>query len=170
MDWAAKASLASMRSMSSMVRPALASAALEAGTGPTPMIFGSTPPWPQPMILNRGFRPYLSTASWSAMRMAAAPSLMPEALAAVTRPPSGLKAGFSLPIFSMDTSPLMYSSVLNSTISFLTLTGTGTISSLKRPESRAAAAFFWESKANWSSSSRVMPHWSHTFSAVMPMW
>ena len=74
--------------------------------------------------------------------MAAAPSLIPEAMAAVTRPPSGLKAGFSLAIFSRETSPLMNSSVLNSTISFFTFTGTGTISSLKRPESRAAAAFF----------------------------
>jgi hypothetical protein len=44
MDWAANASLASMRSMSDILRPAFSRAFLEAGTGPVPMIFGSTPP------------------------------------------------------------------------------------------------------------------------------
>ena len=40
---------------------------------------------PAEMTLNRGFRPYFSTASLEARMMAAAPSLMPEALPAVTR-------------------------------------------------------------------------------------
>ena len=54
-------------------------------TGPTPMILGSTPPWPQPMSFAMGLRPYFLTASPEARTMAAAPSLMPEALPAVTR-------------------------------------------------------------------------------------
>src|ERR1019366_5683716 len=43
---AAKASLASIRSRSPMFQPAFFSAAREAGIGPVPMIFGSTPAWP----------------------------------------------------------------------------------------------------------------------------
>src|SRR2546428_2089399 len=41
--WAAKASLASIRSRSSTFQPAFLSAAREAGIGPVPMIAGSTP-------------------------------------------------------------------------------------------------------------------------------
>ena len=85
MDWAAKASLASTRSISSMVRPAIFKALREAGMGPTPMILGSTPAWPQPTSFAMGFSPYFSTASPEASTMAAAPSLIPEAFAAVTR-------------------------------------------------------------------------------------
>ena len=62
------------------------------------------------------------------------------------------------------------SSFLNSTISFLTLTGTGTISSSKRPEACAASVFCWEAAPKASSSSRVMPQTSQMFSAVVPMW
>ena len=124
-----------------------------------------------------GFRPYFSTASPLASTMAAAPSLMPEALAAVTRcsclrvsaswtsvgwkvwtiwssTPSGPtgKAPFSLEIFSGVTPARGNSSTLNSTISFFFFTMTGTISSLKRPELMAASALFWEEAANSSSS------------------
>ena len=140
MDWAAKASLASIRSMSSMVTPAFFMALREATTGPTPMILGSTPPWPQPISLAMGFRPYLATASPEASTMAAAPSLMPEALAAVTRwvplsgaswQPVGSKvltttglgdsgptgnAPFSLAMLSAVTPALGYSSLAKGTI------------------------------------------------------
>ena len=136
--------------------------------GPVPMILGSTPPWPQETTLNRGFRPYFFTASSEAMRMAAAASFRPEALPAVTRCTpvfSGVgvmweaskvistlsmgpsaevgKAPFSLAIFSRSVS-LGCSSTLNSTISFFFFTGTGTISSSKRPDLTAARAFCWE--------------------------
>ena len=43
--WAAKASLASITSMSATVRPARSSALREAETGPMPMMVGSTPVW-----------------------------------------------------------------------------------------------------------------------------
>ena len=47
---------------------------------------------------------------------------------------------------------------------------TGTISSLKRPDSIAATARFCDSKARASCSSRLMPYSSATFSAVIPIW
>ena len=159
------------------------------------MILGSTPPWPQLTSLAMGFRPYFSTASPEASTMAAAPSLMPEALAAVTRwtclrvsaswiwvsskvwtisssTPSGPtgKAPFSLEMPSAVTPGRGNSSTLNSTSSFFFFTMTGTISSSKRPVFWAASAFCWEAAANSSSSWRVMPHTSQMFSAVVPMW
>ena len=63
MDCAANASLASIRSISSTVRPAFFSAARVAGTGPTPMILGSTPPWPQPTSW-----PWASGRTWQPRR------------------------------------------------------------------------------------------------------
>ncbi|MNL49490.1 hypothetical protein D3C87_1724280 [compost metagenome] len=42
--WAAKASLSSMRSMSAIFRPDFLSIFWTVGTGPMPMIEGSTPP------------------------------------------------------------------------------------------------------------------------------
>ena len=83
--------------------------------------------------------------------------------------PTG-KAPFSLATDSAVVPALGYSSTLNSTISFFFLTITGTISSLKRPDSMAAQAFCWEAAANSSSSWRVMPQMSQMFSAVVPMW
>jgi hypothetical protein len=57
--------------------------------------------------------------------------LMPEEFPAVTRP-SFLKAGASLARASAEVAR-GNSSTLNSTVSFLTLMGTGMISSLRRP-------------------------------------
>ena len=56
---------------------------------------GSTPTTVEPIILARAFRPYSATASSDAIRSAAAPSLMPEALPAVTVP-SALTTGLNL--------------------------------------------------------------------------
>ncbi len=83
--------------------------------------------------------------------------------------PTG-KAPLSLAMLSAVVPGLGYSSTLNSTTSFFFFTGTGTISSLKRPDSMAAQAFCWEAAPKASSSSRVMPHTSQMFSAVVPMW
>ena len=47
---------------------------------------------------------------------------------------------------------------------------TGTIWSAKRPSAIAAAARRCDSAASSSCSSRLMPHFSARFSAVMPMW
>ena len=95
---------------------------------------------------------------------------MPEALAAVTVPPSRLKAGFSLAMPSAVTPARGPSSLLKITVSFFILTGTPTISSSNLPAFWAASVLFWLWAANSSCISRVMPHCSATFSAVMPMW
>ena len=93
-DWAAKASLDSIRSRSDTVQPAFSSAFFEAGMGPVPMISGSTPALAQETIRARGSIPRFLASSAVIRTMAAAPSLRPEALPAVTDP-SLLKAGFS---------------------------------------------------------------------------
>ena len=96
---------------------------------------------------------------------------MPEALPAVTVPPSRLKAGFSLASFSMVVPGLTYSSVSKTMGSpFFWGMTTGTISSLNLPSAMAAAARVWLRRASSSCISRVMPYFSATFSAVMPMW
>ena len=182
--WAAKASLSSIRPMSSMVRPAFFRALGTAWTGPRPITRGSTPAVPMPMILATGFRPSsLALLSLISSR-AEAPSLRPEEEPAVTVPVSSevpntrpsasflmLKQGFSLAIFSSLVVRLGNSSVSKTMGSFLRPWGTttGTISSLKRPESTAAMALRWESREKASCSSRVMPRVRAMFSAVAPM-
>ncbi|MNT03981.1 hypothetical protein D3C72_1385430 [compost metagenome] len=108
-DWAAKASLDSIRSRSATVQPAFSSAFFEAGIGPVPMIDGSTPAVAQEAMRARGSRPRALASSADISTRAAAPSLMPEALAAVTEP-SLTKAGFSFSIASMVAPWRMYSS------------------------------------------------------------
>src|SRR6185437_8059364 len=83
---AAKASLASMRSRSPMFQPAFLSADRDAGIGPVPMIFGSTPACAQDTMRASGVLPSLAASLAFISTTAAAPSLMPEALAAVTVP------------------------------------------------------------------------------------
>src|SRR5688572_18541112 len=90
--WAAKASFDSMRSRSAALQPAFFSAAREAGMGPVPMIFGSTPALAQDAIRARGLMLRFSASLALISTNAAAPSLRPEALAAVTEP-SLAKAG-----------------------------------------------------------------------------
>ena len=96
---AANASLASIRSRSSIFQPAFFSAAREAGIGPVPMIAGSTPACAQETMRASGVLPRLAASLAFISTTAAAPSLMPEALAAVTVP-SLSKAGRSLAIES----------------------------------------------------------------------
>src|SRR6478736_807251 len=83
---AAKASLISMRSRSFGVHPARDRQRLEAGTGPMPMYFGSTPADANAFIFARGFNPNSLALREEHKTTAAAPSLMPEAFAAVTVP------------------------------------------------------------------------------------
>jgi hypothetical protein len=99
--------------------------------------------------------------------MAAAPSLMPLALPAVTVP-SFLNTVFS-PASASGVVALGCSSVSKSTMSRFTFTATGTICSLNRPSSMARAARFWLSSAKASWSARVIWCSSATFSAVTPM-
>ena len=79
---------------------------------------------------------------------------MPDALPAVTVPPSFLKIVGSLAIVAASASGRTCSSSTKSTVSRLTLTGTGTICSSKRPSSCAAFARRCDSTANASCSSR----------------
>src|SRR5258708_27272084 len=78
-----------------MFQPAFFSAARDAGIGPVPMILGSTPAWPHDTIRARTFLPSLAACFAVISTTAAAPSLIPEALPAVTVP-SFSKAGFSV--------------------------------------------------------------------------
>jgi hypothetical protein len=101
---------------------------------------------------------------------AAAPSLMPLALPAVTLPALS-NAGRRPARASALVLVLMYSSAANTTGSPLRCGMlTGTISSLNLPAACAAAAFCWLARASASCMSRVMPSCRATFSAVMPMW
>ena len=73
----------------------------------------------------------------------AAPSFIPEALPAVTVPPSFLKAGFNLAKDSTVT-PSLINSSSSTTVTFplRPLTSTGTISSLNLPSALALEALF----------------------------
>ena len=82
--------------MSFIVNWALARAFLVAGIGPVPMIDGSTPALAKALIVASGLAPIASAFSLDIKTMAAAPSLIPEELAAVTVPPSRLNAGLNL--------------------------------------------------------------------------
>ena len=113
--------------------------------------------------------------SWSAFLAVitttpAAPSFRPEALPAVTLPALS-KAGRRPASTSALVLRLMNSSAAKTIGSpFFCAIENGTISSLKRPASCAAAAFCCEASASASCASRVMPYCLATFSAVMPMW
>ena len=101
---------------------------------------------------------------------AAAPSLMPEALPAVTVPPFLNTAG-SWARRSRLVSARGPSSVSTTTGSPRRWgTETAVICPLNRPFSMAATARFWLMSASSSWSSRVTPKRSATFSAVTPMW
>ena len=104
------------------------------------------------------------------MTSAAAPSVMPGALPAVTVPPSGWKAGFSLASASRLESARGPSSTLTTVGPFLPGTVTGTISSSKRPASCAAMARWCERSANSSCASRETSCLAATRSAWTPMW
>ena len=168
-DCAANASLASIKSRSSTFMPVLLKSLLVAATGPIPMIDGSTPPSAPATHVAIGVIPSSFAFSSLITTTAAAPSLIEEALPAVTRPPSGLNAGRSFASDSFVVPARGPSSVSTMIVSFFFLTSIGTISSLNLPASRAAQAFCWLLAANSSSSSLVMPHLSQMFSAVIPM-
>src|SRR6516225_2021833 len=98
-DWAANASFASMRSRSPIDQPAFLRAARDAGIGPVPMMAGSTPAWAQDTMRASTLRFSLAASLALIRTTAAAPSLIPDALAAVTVP-SFAKAGRNLLIVS----------------------------------------------------------------------
>src|SRR5919109_86471 len=112
--WDAKASLISIRSSSEGCQPARARQRFDAGTGPMPMYFGSTPAEANALIRAIGLSPSSFTLRAEASTTAAAPSLMPEALPAVTVPFLS-NAGFRLFIASSVAPWRGYSSSAKST-------------------------------------------------------
>src|SRR5919204_320904 len=94
-----KASFSSTRSSSSMVIPARARTFRTAGIGPMPITRGSTPATALATKRPSGSTPSARAFSSLATTSAAAPSLIPLALPAVTVP-SRRKAGFSVASFS----------------------------------------------------------------------
>src|SRR5262245_44898129 len=73
--------------MSDNDTPARSIALRTAGTGPRPIVRGSTPADAQPRIRARGVHPWAFAVSGSHTNNAAAPSLSVELLPAVTEPP-----------------------------------------------------------------------------------
>ena len=162
--WAANASFNSTKSISSIVNPAFARALFIAETGAIPIIEGSTPATAKEIISPTGFSPNSLAFSSDETNIAAAPSLIPDALPAVTVP-SAVNTGFSLLNAAIETS-LGCSSISKTPF----LSCTGTISFLKTPDLIAFFAFPWLSIANLSWSSLLMLYWSARFSAVIPIW
>ena len=76
-----------------MVRPALANAFWLAGTGPIPMTRGATPAVALATMRAIGFNPCDDSAACDASNKAAAPSLIPDALPAVTDDPGPFTPG-----------------------------------------------------------------------------
>ncbi|MNE58999.1 hypothetical protein D3C80_1540630 [compost metagenome] len=164
--WAAKASLSSMTSRSASDKPASSSTLRVAGTGPMPISRGSTPATAMPTIRPRAFKPWRRAAALLASSKAQAPSLTPEALPAVTLPPSrnGVPRRASC---SSVVSPRGCSSCSTSLGGPLRCgISTGTISCARRPRAWAAAALCWLRRAKASWSAREMANCSATFSAV----
>jgi hypothetical protein len=100
MACAAKASFDSMMSIESSPMPAFSIAIFVAGIGPSPMMWFGTPATAYDTSRASGFVFASRAASASASTRNAAPSLIPDALPAVTVPPSFLNAGRIEPSFS----------------------------------------------------------------------
>ena len=166
---AANASFSSIKSRFGARRPARASAFFVAGIGPSPMKAGSTPAVAETTKRASGVTPDAFTASSLARSTAAAPSLIGDEFPAVTVPPAR-KAGASLASFSSVVSGRGDSSFAKRIDSpFGAGIGTGTISRANAPASHAAPAFFCDASAKASCSSRPIPPFFATFSAVSPM-
>ena len=122
-----------------------------------------------PVIRATGLRPSRSATLNLVITIAAAPSEIDEALAAVIVP-SLAKAGRSLARDSAVVSPRTPSSVSKTTGSPLRCgTSTATTSSPNVPSAQALAAFWWLAAASWSWASRVMPHVLAVIAMCSPM-
>ena len=141
-----------------------------AGTGPIPISAGATPAAALEPTKASTSIPKDFARSASIKINAAAPSLTPEALPAVTEPDgSVVNAGRSLARASAVVDGRGCSSMSTRSGSPLRWgTETGTNSSANRPRSWAEAHRCWLCKANWSWASRLMPYFWATVSAVMP--
>ncbi|MPN17491.1 hypothetical protein SDC9_164845 [bioreactor metagenome] len=119
---------------------ALFNASFIAGTGPSPITEGSTPPCPTDTNSAIGFNPCSLTAFSDATSTILAPSFIPDAFPAVTVP-SFLNAGLNFESFSKSVFLFGYSSVSTITEPFLVFTSIGTISSTNLLLSIALIAF-----------------------------
>src|SRR6266850_1237653 len=165
--WLAKASLISMMSISASFSPARSRARGIAYAGPTPMMRGSTPALAADRMRAIGFFPLLFPHPLDPMTSAAAPSLIPEALPAVTTPPSN--RGLSFASWSSVASRRGCSSrlIVSPAASFF-LAGKvmAWISPWKNPSFSARAYFCCDARANSSACSRAMPKSLATLSPV----
>ena len=166
---AANASFNSKRATRSSGQDSRSSRARTAGTGLIITHSGATPEiaWPTTRPSRRS--PSRVTAASEATTRAAAPSFIPGAFPAVTRP-SSRKTGRSAASRSSEMSGRTASSWRTTEVSFRRRTSTGTISASNSPASIARAARRWLSAAAASISSRLTPYRSATRSAVSPMW
>ena len=156
-----------MMSKSSIFMPVFAITFFVEATGPIPITSGRTPASAPATKVAMGLTPSSLAFSSLMTTIAAAPSLIPEALPAVTNPSGLIVRSFASPsIVEPARGP---SSTLNSITSFFFLTITGTISLSNAPAFWAASAFCWLFSANSSSSSRVSPHSRQILSAVIIM-
>ena len=119
--------------MSSTVKPDFAITFFVAATGPIPMISGSTPARAPCTQVAIGLTPNSLALASLITTTAAAPSLIPLALPAVTIPPSLPEQQRNLDNVSTVVPGRGPSSFLNSTTCFFTFTETGTISSSNLP-------------------------------------
>ena len=166
--WAANASLTSSRSNWWRRRESRSRSFFTAGTTPMPITLGSTPAAATPRTRAIGWTPSAAARSCDRSTIAAAPSVIPEELPAVTLPPTGLNAGGS---FASDSGVVSRgcSSRVKSTSPFLPGTFTATVSASKRPSAIARAARSWLRIAKASCSSRPILYCSASVSAVSPI-
>src|SRR5262250_475164 len=134
MTCAAKASFNSTRSKSATLRPCFSSSLCMAGTGPMPMVRGSTPADVTATMRASGFRLCLLTNASLATTTAAAPSVMPDELAAVIVP-AFENTGARAAIFSSVAPGNGCSSRVTTCLPFLPSIVTVAISASKRPAS-----------------------------------
>ena len=123
------------------------------------------------LIVASGVRPSCAARCAVITSTAAAPSLMPDAFAAVTEP-SFANAGLS-PDTRIERRARLDEFVgVERDRDRPCAAGimTGVISSLNTPAFCAFSALFWLATANSSCCARAMPYCFATFSAVVPMW
>mmetsp|Transcript_22680 Transcript_22680/g.59273 ORF Transcript_22680/g.59273 Transcript_22680/m.59273 type:complete len:323 (+) Transcript_22680:143-1111(+) len=164
----AKASFTSTIPTASSESSAASSSVWTAGTGPMPITVGSTPTDEKPTRRARGASPCSPTAVSLARINEAAPSQMPDALAAVTVP-AFLNDDGSFAIDSGVESGLGCSSTSKRVSPRRDLMVTGASSAAKAPSACPEAHRLCDCTPKASASSREMPCSSARFSAVMPI-
>ncbi len=166
----ANASLSSIASKSSIEAPSFARSFGIATVGAIMTHSGFMPPVAYPVTRAIGFTPSSFAFASDMSVIAAAPSLICEAFAAVIVP-SFLKTGLSFAIPStLESGRGPSSRAMRTGSPFFCGISTDSISSRKYPFSWASTAFRWLWYEYSSISPRDTPYFSETSSAVLPMW